>query len=411
MKIPRYYIFSLLLLVGILGIRCKNRQEAPTDAQLRQHARQLAGKYLLIDTHIDVPYRLWHKPADISQRTAEGHFDYPRAVSGGLNAAFMSIYIPASYYETSGGANLADSLIDLVESFPGKWPEKFSLAYTVKDVRQNFAAGRFSLPMGMENGTGLDGKLENLKHFYQRGIRYITLSHARNNRICDSSYDTGPKWNGLSPFGKKVVAEMNRLGMMIDVSHVTDSTFYQVIRLSRAPVIASHSSCRFFTPGFQRNMSDDMIRLLAQKGGVIQINFGSYFVNKEYQQQAERYRKEIQNYLHEHHLASSDSAADAFRKKYRAEHPLPRGTVSDVADHIDHVVNLVGAEYVGFGSDFDGVRSLPVGLEDVSMYPNLIYQLLKRGYSDNDIRKICGENLLRVWSEVEKVAAELQNAG
>jgi len=251
--------------------------------------------------------------------------------------------------------------------------------------------------------------LENLRYFYSRGIRYITLTHSKNNHICDSSFDTERKWYGLSPFGKEVVAEMNRLGMMIDVSHVSDSTFYQVIRLSKAPVIASHSSCRFFTPGWERNMSDEMIFLLAKNGGVIQINFGSMFLNSELQKKGDETRAAINKYFEEHQLKPSDSVAVDYARKYHDEHPTGYADIKDVVEHINHVVQLVGVDYVGLGSDFDGVGdSLPTGLKDVSYYPNLIYKLLKKGYSEEDVRKICGENLLRVWSQVEKTAKDLQ---
>jgi membrane dipeptidase len=263
--------------------------------------------------------------------------------------------------------------------------------------------------MGMENGAPLL-KLEDIAYYHQRGIRYVTLTHSKDNHICDSSYDTTRTWGGLSEYGKQVVAEMNRVGMMIDISHVSDSTFYQVLRLTQAPVIASHSSCRAFTPGFERNMSDDMIRLLAQNGGVIQINFGKSFLSAAYQAKANELRKSILAYLAEHNLSFTDSAAQAYIKAVRDTAALPTVTVEDVVAHIDHVKKLVGVDYVGIGSDFDGVSGeLPVGLSDVSMYPNLIYELLKRGYSDEDIRKICGDNLMRVWASVEKVAKRLQS--
>jgi len=402
----RFFVFVWLIAV-LLFSYCQKKGSADPEKQLRQRAQQFAQQFILVDTHIDIPYRLWHHPEDISLRTEKGHFDYPRARQGGLDVAFTATYIPASYQERGGGRALADSLIDMVEELTHKWPDKFALVTSVAEVRVQAGKGKILLALGMENGAGIEGKLENLKHFYQRGIRYITLTHSKSNRICDSSYDPNRKWHGLSPFGREVVKEMNRLGIMVDVSHITDEAFYQVMELSQAPVIASHSSCRYFTPGFERNMSDEMIKLLAKKGGVIQINFGSYFVKKEYQTQAEKARKEIAAYLKVHHLSRQDSAAQTFINKYKADHPLNYGSVTDLVDHIDHVVKLVGVDYVGLGSDFEGVTGLPAGIEDVSMYPNIIYHLLKRGYSEEDIRKICGENLLRVWSKVEAVAEKL----
>jgi len=379
------------------------------DRNLRAKAKRLADTFIIVDTHIDVPYRLTERMEDISVRTDHGEFDYPRAKAGGLNVPFMSIYVPASYEEKGGAKKFADGLIDMVEGFAQKWPEKFAMAKSVSDVTRQFSDGKVSLAMGMENGSPIEGNLENIRYFYDRGIRYITLVHSKNNHICDSSFDKERRWNGLSPFGRQVVAEMNRLGIMIDVSHVSDSAFYQVMSLSRTPVIASHSSCRHFTPGWERNMDDNMIKLLASKGGVIQINFGSAFLTEELQKKWDVAWGEIMHYLTVNNLKSSDKEAEEFIRKYRESHKIGFADISDVVAHIDHVVRLVGVDYVGFGSDFDGVGdSLPTGLKDVSDYPNLIFELLKKGYSDEDIEKICSGNLLRVWSQVEKTAREIQ---
>ena len=393
----------LVLLVG----SC-TREKSRTPEELQHQAVNLAHQLLLIDTHLDVPYRVWHHHDDISVRSDKGHFDYPRAREGGLDVAFFAIYIPARLQQKGGACELADRLIDMVDSFAVRWPDKFVRVNSVQEVRRNQGKGKVMIALGMENGAGIEGSLDNLHHFYQRGIRYITLTHARWNRICDSSYDPERHWHGLSPFGKQVVREMNRLGMMVDISHVSDEAFEQVLEISRAPVIASHSSCRYFTPGFERNMSDEMIRKLAEKGGVIQINFGSYFVSRDYNQRAEQYRQEIDHYLKEHHLTRQDTAARKYIDQYKKEHPLDYGTVATVADHIDHAVRIAGIDHVGLGSDFDGVSGLPVGLEDVSKYPNLIAELLRRGYTREDLRKICGENLLRVWKRVEEIAMEMK---
>ncbi len=397
-------LFFPSLLLAQLGERSLDT------ATLRIKARQLAQKFLIVDTHIDVPYRLLRKMEDISVRTADGEFDYVRAKFGGLNLPFMSIYVPAEYQKVGASIKpFTEKLIDMVMGFARDYPEKFALVSSTQDVLRKKSSGKILLTMGMENGAPLL-KLEDIAYYHQRGIRYVTLTHSKDNHICDSSYDTTRTWGGLSEYGKQVVAEMNRVGMMIDISHVSDSTFYQVLRLTQAPVIASHSSCRAFTPGFERNMSDDMIRLLAQNGGVIQINFGKSFLSAAYQAKANELRKNILAYLVEHNLSFTDSAAQAYIKAVRDTANMPVVTVEDVASHIDHVKKLVGVDYVGIGSDFDGVSGeLPVGLSDVSMYPNLIYELLKRGYSDEDIRKICGGNLMRVWASVEKVAKRLQS--
>ncbi len=392
---------SIMLLAVLALFAC---QQQSSEEALKAKARELAQKFIIVDTHVDVPYRLREKMEDISARTASGDFDYVRAKEGGLNAPFMSIYVP-SEYEKKGAKALADTLIDMVEKFTTDWPDKFAIAKSVAEVRAQFTQGLISLPMGMENGSPLEGSMENLKHFYERGIRYITLTHGKDNHICDSSYDTTRTWRGLSLFGKDVVAEMNRLGIMIDVSHISDDAFYQVLEHTKAPVIASHSSCRFFTPGWERNMDDEMIKRLAQNGGVLHINFGSSFISDSYRKTEEK----MWQYFQAHKINPGSEEGKAFAKKFKEENKLDYADISEVAAHIDHVVKLVGVDHVGFGSDFDGVGdSLPKGLKSVADYPNLIAELLKRGYSEADIEKICSGNLLRVWSQVEEVAQQMQ---
>jgi membrane dipeptidase len=339
---------------------------------------------------------------DISQPTAGGDFDYPRAKRGGLAAPFMSIYIPAAYQEMGGARAKADSLIDMVEGFVRQWPDKFAEANSVADVRRNHDRGLISLPMGMENGAPIGNDLGLLRHFYDRGIRYITLTHGRVNQISDSSYDSTRTWNGLSPFGEEVVREMNRLGIIVDVSHISDSAFYDVMGITEAPVMATHSSARAFTPGWERNMSDDMIRTLAENGGVIMINYGSSFLREGYDEQGDSIRRAANERMQAAGIEPGTPDAAVFMERERKANPV--GTIDDVVAHINHVVRLVGVDHVGLGSDFDGVFALPSGAQDVSEYPNLVYHLLKEGYSEEDVRKILGENALRVWEEVERVA-------
>ena len=407
------FLLTSCLLLSMTG--CEPNPETIPDSDtedesLRIKAETLARESIIVDGHIDVPYRMTELEEDISEATDHGDFDYPRAEAGGLDAPFMSIYLPAARQDTPGASKaLADSLIDLVEDFVAHAPDKFALATSAADVRANHEAGLMSLPMGMENGSGIEDDLANLQHFYDRGIRYITLTHAVDNKISDSSYDTTGTWSGLSAFGREVIAEMNRLGIMVDVSHVSDSAFYQVMEISTVPVIASHSSARHFTPGFERNMDDAMIRLLAKKGGVIMINFGSSFLTEDYRTKDAAAKTNIAAYLEENNLTEADPAAQDYARSYYADN-VGYADIADVVAHIEHVVNLVGIDHVGLGSDFDGVGdSLPVGLKDVSAYPNLIYELLKKGYSDEDIQKIMGENALRVWSEVERLAASETN--
>ncbi|NNE45992.1 MAG: membrane dipeptidase [Rhodothermales bacterium] len=384
----------LILLAGAIACTQPPAERA-IDPELLQRATLLTQDVIIADGHIDVPYRNWRTREDISQ-TTEGHFDHPRAKAGGLDAPFMSIYVPAERQQQPGASKaLADSLIDMVEGFVASAPDKFALAYSVADVRENHTKGLVSLPMGMENGAGFEDDLANVKHFHERGIRYVTLAHSKVNLISDSSYDSVRTWNGLSDFGIDVVREMNQLGIMVDISHVTDSAFYDVLAVTTAPVIASHSSARHFTPGWERNMSDDMIRALGDNGGVIMINFGSMFISEDSQKASDK----IWAYASEHDLSFDDEEMVA----YMAENAV-LSDIWDVADHIDHVVALVGIDHVGLGSDYDGVSWLPVGLEDVSTYPNLVAVLLERGYSNQDIEKILGTNLLRVWSQAERVA-------
>jgi len=384
------------------------------DKKLQKKAVKLAHNIIITDGHVDLPYRLQvqnfrleREYLGIPIETDKGDFDYVRAKEGGLDAPFMSIYIPSKYQqENDGGAKeLADTLINMVTGIIEAHPKHFAHGRSPDEVEANFKNGLMSLPMGMENGAPLY-TLEDVKYYHSRGIRYVTLTHGKNNLICDSSYDEERKWNGLSPYGKEVVAEMNRVGIMVDISHVSDEAFYQVVEIAKAPLIASHSSCRKFTPGFERNMDDDMIKKLGENGGVIQINFGSSFLNAEFGKRRNELRDELNTLLEEKGLSEDDEDAKAVIEQFRKDNPILYADVETVADHIDHVVELAGIDHVGIGSDFDGVGdSLPTGLKDVSQYPNLIAALLARGYSEEDITKIGWGNVARVWRAVEKVAA------
>ncbi|PTB88817.1 peptidase M19 [Pseudidiomarina aestuarii] len=393
------------VLIGLVSALTLSASAVAQTYQASEKAIQLAQDNLIIDTHIDVPYRLEKDWEDVTVATERGDFDYPRAVVGGLNVPFMSIYIPANLERTEGASyQLAHKLIDSMEALAYRAPDKFDIAYSVADVEEQYERGVISIAMGMENGSPIEGDLANLQTFYERGIRYITLAHSESNHIADSSYDIRKQWNGLSPFGVELVEAMNKTGVMVDISHVSDDAFWQTLEVTKVPVIASHSSLRRYTPGFERNMSDDMIKALADNGGVIMINYGSSFVT----QQANRYNAMIAKQAEaiREELGADSEEAQARIEKLRSSNPYPFATLEQVLDHIDHVVDLVGIEYVGIGSDYDGVGdSLPVGLKDVASYPNLIQGLLDRGYSDADIKKILNENLLRVWREVEAYAA------
>ena len=390
----------LLITIAIMIGGCSN------DAALKKQAYDLAHKFIITDGHIDVPWRLNDGYEDLSIRTETGDFDYIRAKEGGLDAPFMSIYVPSSYQETGGAKEKADSLIDLVHRIANDHPDKFEVAFSVADVNRIFGDGKIALPMGMENGAPILDDLNNVQYFYDRGIRYITLTHAKDNLICDSSYDTTGTWNGLSPFGREVVKEMNRVGIMVDISHVTDEVINQVMDMTDVPVIASHSSCRYFTPGWERNMGDAEIKRLKENGGVIQINYGSSFVTQVSQDKRNANSEKIEAYAKENGLEENDETFIAYAKKVNEGNPI-YADITEVVDHIDRVVKLAGIDHVGIGSDYDGVGdSLPYGLKDVASFPNLIFHLLKRGYSEEDIEKICYKNIWRVWSAVEKAAAD-----
>ncbi len=388
------------------------------DDLLQAEAKKLSKEFIITDGHIDLPYRLKVQNFKLTKEfigipieTEKGDFDHKRAKEGGLDAPFMSIYIPADTQEKGTSKILADSLIDMVTGIIDAHPNHFGYGRSVQEVKENFKKGIVSLPMGMENGAPMMEDLDNVNYFHDRGIRYITLTHSKVNQICDSSYDTIRTWNGLSPFGEQVVERMNQVGIMVDISHVSDSTFYQVMELSKVPCIASHSSVRKYVPGFERNMSDDMLRLLGEKDGVIQINFGSTFLDGNLQKEREAYHVEIRDWLKENYnLSPFDEGAREHIDAYQKEHPRQfYSDVEKVVDHIDHVVAIAGVDHVGFGSDYDGVGdTLPTGLKDVASYPNLIYVLLRRGYSKEDIEKMCYKNVFRVWQAAEDYANNYQ---
>lgn len=363
------------VLTAILLIGCVNEKDLTPDA--------IAQGSLIIDTHIDVPYKLKMQLEyngsfeDISEKTSL-NFDYPKSIKGGLNLPFFSIYLPASTEEEGTSFILANELIDMMDKIIETNPEKFFFVDTSTYLGNLPGQNLIGIAYGMENGAAIEGKLENVEYFYNKGIRYITLTHSKSNHISDSSYDENKNWGGLSEFGKSLIPEMNRIGVIVDISHVSDDAFMQAIEISKTPVIASHSSLRHFTPGWERNVSDEMLIALAKNKGVIQINFGTAFLN-DVNDKNKSY--DPNTYIH--------------------------AEVTDVVDHIDHVVNVVGIDFVGIGSDYDGVGdTLPNGLKDASSYPNLIAELQNRGYSTTDIQKILGGNFVRVWREVEEYARD-----
>ncbi len=394
-------------MIGVLGACAIAPEEGATGGR----AESLVHRQLIVDTHIDAPYRLLREAANLGGAAADRQFDYPRARAGGLDVAFMSIYTPASAAEDGTAPELAHHLIDLVEGVARDHPDKFAIATCTRDVELLRDTGVVILTLGMENASPLQGHAEppamgkdSLDHFISRGVRYITLAHSRSNAYSDSSYDPDERWQGLSEAGKALVAELNGRGVMIDISHLSDQAAWQVLRRSAAPVIASHSSLRHFVPGFHRNMSDAMVKAMADQGGVIQINFGSGFVSKAARDWSNRASAKLTA-----ELAGQPVDADArraFYARFTAEHPYPFANLDAVLDHIDRVVEIAGVDHVGLGSDFDGVGdTLPTGLKDVGDYPNLAAGLARRGYSEDEIANILGRNLMRVWRQVEQYAA------
>ena len=389
---------TIIASIALLFSSCS----ASKDARYLKHAHQILKETPIVDTHIDFPWSLvehkeWFKPGytDLALKHPVGEFDRERAIKGGLYGAFMSIYIPSSYQKEKGRSReVADSLILAVEQIAAAHPAQFAMAFHADDIVKNFKKGIISLPMGMENGSPIE-KIADVAYFHKKGIRYVTLTHARDNQICDSSYDTLQTNGGLSPFGKDVVKEMNRVGIMVDVSHLSDKSIVDVLKIAKKPLVASHSGCRHYIPGFIRNLPDSLIIAIAKGNGVVQVPFSHYFLTTDAREKFNSASEEMKK----QGLEEKTPEARYFMNKKLLQMGVSAKTV---ADQIDYIRKLVGIEYVGIGSDFDGVGlALPPDLADVSMYPNLLAELLRRGYSDSDIRKICSENLLRVWKANE----------
>ncbi len=378
---------------------------------LAARARKLHFSAIVLDTHADTPQRFLFENFDLGHRDAEGHLDIPRMREGGLNAIFFSIWAPTSVNGPNGVKRALD-LIDEVREQVRRHPQDLELATTAEEVRRAQAQRKIAVLMGLEGGHLIDNDLGVLRRYGALGVRYMTLTHGSNTDWADSSTDE-PKHNGLTAFGKSVVREMNRLGMLVDISHVSDKTFYDALETSRAPLIASHSSCRALCD-VSRNMTDDMIRALAKKGGVIQINYNTGFLSQEFATARRKIDKELNAKDAEVEKRYGENQARIIREHERlrrdlvAAGKLPPVSWEKIVEHIDHVAKLVGADHVGLGSDFDGA-AMPIGMEDCAKLPRLTDALLQRGYSDSDIRKILGENTLRVMQEAERVAKQMQS--
>ncbi len=381
--------FSLLLFIGCSLFSAENSQTVTDDAKLRERALKLHHEAIVVDTHNDVTSPITDEGFDLGARDTSGKFqtDIPRMKDGGLDAEFFAIYVAAKYAKAGGAARRALDMIDGVYEQARRHPESLEMAYTSDDIRRIQKTGKIAALMGIEGGHAIEDSLSALRQFHRLGVRYMTLTHTNTNNWADSAGGINnpaeKRHGGLSDFGREVVREMNRMGMMVDISHVSDETFQDCVVTSQAPLIASHSSCRALT-NVPRNMTDDMLRALAKNGGVVMINFYNGFINTEY--------------------AKPGTSAPA--------KPADTATLDMLMRHFEHAIKVAGIDHVGIGSDFDGIElKAPGGMEDVSRLPAITYELLKRGYSEADVKKVLGENLLRVMAEVEGVARKMQSSG
>jgi membrane dipeptidase len=384
---------------------------------LATRARRIHQAAIVVDTHVDAPDALLEKWADIGVRNATKHVDIPRAREGGLTAPFFAIYVPGPLAETGGAARRALDLIDLVDRVVAGHPADLVHAASVAEIRRAKQDGRIAVLMGIEGGHAIEDSLGALREFHRLGVRYMTLTHTNTNHWADSS---GPFYlpdfdpaasrvhGGLSDFGRAVVREMNRIGMMVDVSHVSDETIDDALAASRAPVFASHSSCRAIA-NMPRNLTDDQIKRIAAGGGVVMINIGSYFLD---QGAIDAYHADAASVRPEYERIKKEMAADPLKqleavRKLLFSLPRHRAPWTRVVDHLEHVMTIGGGGAAGLGTDFDGIEDPPEGLDDVSMLPKITEEMLRRGHTPDEIRGVLGENFLRFFAKVESVARSL----
>jgi len=390
---------------------------------IAERAKKLQRDAIIVDTHLDAPDQLSDKWADVATRGATDHFDIPRAKEGGLTAPFFSIFVSAAFADKGAAARALD-LIDITKRVVADHPNDMMLANSVDDIRAAKKAGKLGVLMGIEGGHAIEDSLGVLREMYRAGVRYMTLTHTNTNHWADSSGpfylpDFDPKQGkvhgGLSDFGREVVKEMNRIGMIVDISHVSDETLDDVLEVSRAPVMASHSSCRAISP-MPRNLTDDQIKRIAAKGGVVMINFGSEFLDPKIWDDFVAVKKKLLpgwKKLKKQYAKDPGAAFGGLRKLYQALGKPPQAPYTKIADHIEHVIQVAGIDAVGLGSDFDGIADPPAGMDDYSKLPALTEELLRRGHSDAEIKKILGENFLAYFARVEatkkSLAAEKPN--
>src|SRR5208337_3569537 len=402
-------MLEILLVCGLAAGPLFSSQRPPAEAE--KTAEKVLLQAIIIDTHADTPQMMLDEGYDLNQPDSPFMISVPKMRQGHLSAEFLSIWVDVGW-PRQDLIHRALDLIDVVYEQVGRHSDVLGMATTADEIVRLHLQGKFAILMGVEGGHIIQDDLRALDIYYRLGVRYMTLTHTANTEWADSSGDK-PKWNGLTEFGKQVVERMNRLGMMVDVSHVSDKTFYDTLAITKAPAIASHSSCRALCD-VPRNMTDDMIRALAKNGGVMDINFYSGFLSQAY---ADAYKK-IEKHL-EAELAAARAryASQGKRLPYLEEAKIEQSLLKDlpvpsytvIADHIDHAVQVGGIDHVGLGSDFDGINSAPQGMEDVSKLPDLVRELARRGYSEQDLKKILGGNLLRVMRQVERVGREMRS--
>jgi membrane dipeptidase len=404
MRQARVSLFACLVVAGCL------LSQVATGDDIADRARKLHFSSIVLDTHDDTTQRFFTKKFDIGKRNPDGAIDIPRMREGGMNAIFFSIWIDGRIMGPPAVQKALDQ-IDAVHQNVIKYAKDMVLCRTAEDVRRAHAQSKIAAMIGVEGGHMIGNDIRVLRMFGDLGVRYMTLSHFYNDEWADSSTDK-PVHNGLTDFGKDIVREMNRQGIMVDISHVSDKTFYDALEVSKAPLIASHSSCRALC-NHPRDMSDDMIKALAAKGGVIQINYEKSFIDQAYKDAQDKFSGGVVEMMDQIRKQCADDQECTERKMGEiekqavAEGKLPHVSWERIIDHIDHVVKLVGPDHVGLGSDFDGAN-MPEGMEDCTHLPQITEALMRKGYSDEDIRKILGGNLLRVMEANERVSQEMQ---
>lgn len=407
MKLRKLAVLCLAVLSVVTPVLSQTR-----DDRLRQRAQQIHRRAIVIDTHNDVTTPMTNDDYDLSGTPPTPYrTTIVRMKEGGLTGEFFSLYIKPWYVQNGGAARRTLDMIDSVYRAVERHPNDLMIGTSVADIRRAKRTGKIAALMGIEGGHAIEDSLPALREFYRLGVRYMTLTWNNTNNWADAGRGE-KKHNGLSEFGKEVVREMNRLGMLVDVSHVSDKTMSDALDISKAPIIASHSSARALSD-VPRNIPDDLLRRIAQNGGVVHVNFYSVFVDTKTvsPQSAERDTrlKAQQEAINAKYKDDPERRAEE-SDKLEAANPLPPLPISKLIDHIDHIVKVAGIDHVGIGADFDGANDMPEGAQDVSMLPNITYELLKRGYSERDIRKILGENFLRAFAEAERVSRSMRKS-